>query len=572
MTSMPCEEGGADHPLSQLYAIHSAGGARKPDWTERLSGPHSLSGRRTNAASERILTPLKRNAHNELAPVDWDLALREFVGRTKEIQWRYGKGAVAYLVSEQLTNEELALQGILARTGMGLQYGATIGDWTTTPGPGPYQRAFGYEMPPFHYSDLEDSDLILLIGDNWEQRSPGLWNRIQLNAHATVLTIHADAARVPQPPAESVLVLPGSEAALIHGLARCIVTSGNVDRDWLAASTAGFQDYIRFLQGYDLDKVTEATGLPAGRIEALARLVTSKQRVSLWTDPAVTKSPGLAEAVIDLALLTGQIGRPGTGPNLLSGAGNRLGAALFSNLKQLPGGHDFENMDGRHAVAGCLGVEESLLPRQASGSHADLLDGIRRGTVKGLWVLASGSSQSWMEEHFPPDVLSQLELLVVQDGRSGWGTSDADLVLPSASWGEKSGTYMNSERRVGTLNVTTIAPGETLPDFNILKLIAHYWGCGTLFEDWTSPADAFQILKELTRGTPADMSGITDYALLDSASGIQWPFPEKAAPTSRNVRPFEEGKFAHADGRARFLCEPAYATRLMAHARHFSTR
>jgi assimilatory nitrate reductase catalytic subunit len=137
----------------------------------------------------------------------------------------------------------------------------------------------------------------------------------------------------------------------------------------------------------------------------------------------------------------------------------------------------------------------------------------------------------------------------------------ADLVLPAAAWGEKEGTFINSERRIGLTKKVARAPGQALADFSIFRLIAHAWGCGELFERWSSPEEVFQILKELSRGQPCDFSGIEDYHMLDERGGIQWPYPQHAPPEGNQRRLFADGRFFHADGRARFVFEAPRALR-----------
>src|SRR6516162_7357646 len=125
--------------------------------------------------------------------------------------------------------------------------------------------------------------------------------------------------------------------------------------------------------------------------------------------------------------------------------------------------------------------------------------------------------------------------------------------LPAAGWGEKEGTFINSERRIGVLKKVARAPGQALADFHIFRLVAEAWGCGELFPEWQSPAAVFQILNRLSRGRPCDFSGVEDYAMLDRAGGIQWPFPEGASLTSNERRLFEDGVFFTPDGKARVL-------------------
>ena len=131
----------------------------------------------------------------------------------------------------------------------------------------------------------------------------------------------------------------------------------------------------------------------------------------------------------------------------------------------------------------------------------------------------------------------------------------ADLILPAAGWGEKEGTFINSERRFGLVKKVARAPGQALSDFNIFRLVSQYWGCGEMFARWTSPGEVFRILKECSRGQPCDISGIRDYRMLDECGGIQWPWTSTNSTPAAERRLFEDGKFFHSDGKARFIFE-----------------
>jgi assimilatory nitrate reductase catalytic subunit len=174
--------------------------------------------------------------------------------------------------------------------------------------------------------------------------------------------------------------------------------------------------------------------------------------------------------------------------------------------------------------------------------------------VKGLWVVGTNGAHSWIDQVAFTTLLARLELLVVQDMYATTETArHAHLVLPAAGWGEKDGTFINSERRIGLVKKVARAPGEALADFHVFRLIAEYFGCGDEFRRWTSPKAAFTILKELSRGQPCDFTGIRDWSMLDEAGGIQWPLPEGVRVVGTERRLFEDGRFCHSDGRARFL-------------------
>jgi assimilatory nitrate reductase catalytic subunit len=201
-----------------------------------------------------------------------------------------------------------------------------------------------------------------------------------------------------------------------------------------------------------------------------------------------------------------------------------------------------------------LDINEELIPNQNSWTYPEIMEGILAGKIKGLWVVATNPAHSWINQHQARDILSRLDFLVVQDMYHTTETAQcADLVLPAAGWGEKEGTFINSERRVGLLKKAAQAPGQALCDFSIFRLVAHYWGCGEMFSRWTNPEAVFQLLKKCSRGQPCDISGVRDYRMLEERGGIQWPFPEGAGEDAVERRLFADGVFYHPGGRAKFL-------------------
>jgi assimilatory nitrate reductase catalytic subunit len=287
-----------------------------------------------------------------------------------------------------------------------------------------------------------------------------------------------------------------------------------------------------------------------------------------------------AQAIINLALLTGQIGRPGTGANSITGQCNAMGSRLFGNATSLLGGYDFAVASHRAQVARTLGLPAGCIPEETGYAYDEILDAVERGEIRGLWVIATNPAHSWIHQRRVREIFGRLDFLVVQDMYTTTETARlADLVLPTAGWGEKEGVLINSERRIGLTRKVARPPGQALSDFAIFQLVAEAWGCGELFRGWSSPAAVFQLLKELSRGQPCDFTGIRDYEHLEAEGGIQWPCTEapagiggggevridaarqpaigRVAPSSgTHRRLFADGRFFHPDGRARFLFDP----------------
>jgi len=510
-------------------------------------------------AADRATVPLLRDARGRLAPVSWEAALEVFVSRTKAIQARHGPASVAFLGTGQIVTEELAFLGALAKFGMGMVHGDGNTRQCMATAVVAYKECFGFDAPPYTYADLEQSDVIVLVGSNLCIAHPILWERICRNPHRpAVVVIDPRATETAAAATHHLPVKPKSDLALFHGLARIFIERGWVDHRFVDAHTTGWPELRAAVAGFTVERVARDTGLSGERIEALAELIHRGQRVSFWWTMGVNQSHQgvrLAQAIIALALLSGNIGRPGTGANSITGQCNAMGSRLFSNTTNLLGGHDFADPQHRRKVADALRIDPARIPGRPSLAYDQILEKVLAGEIRALWIVATNPAHSWINQGFAHAILDRLELLVVQDMYTSTETARrAHLLLPAAGWGEKEGTFINSERRIGVTKRVAVAPGQALADFSIFRLIAEAWGCGPLFAEWTSPEAVFQILKRISRGQPCDIGGIADYAHLDAAGGIQWPFPE-GARLEPERRLFEDGVFFHPDGRARFVFE-----------------
>lgn len=512
-------------------------------------------------APDRATSPLVRNSSGELEPVSWDAALRLFVRRMKQIQSQHGPHSVAFLSTGQIVTEEMALLGAVAKFGMGMLHGDGNTRQCMATAVTAYKQSFGFDAPPYTYADLEESDVIVLVGSNLAIAHPILWHRVMRNRHRPeIIVVDPRATETSMAAAQHLSVYPKSDLALFYGIARILIERGWIDREFIDAHTEGFDEFATFVQSYTLTEVAAATHLSAESIERFASTIHQGRRVSFWWTMGVNQSHQAvrtAQAIINLALMTGNIGRPGTGANSITGQCNAMGSRLFSNTTNLLGGHDFANSTDRQKVANILEIDEASIPRETGWPYHRIMEGILRGEIRGLWVVATNPAHSWINQGQAREILDRLDFLVVQDMYHTTETAQrAHLVLPAAAWGEKEGTFINSERRIGLVRKVRKAPGEALADFHIFRLIADYWGCGEMFRRWDSPASVFELLKRLTAGQPCDFTGIDDYERLESSGGIQWPYPAGTADTRSERRLFEDGQFFTADRRARFLCEP----------------
>ncbi len=526
------------------------------------------------AAPDRGTTPLLRDANGRLQPIDWATAIDTFVSRFRDIQTRHGSDAAAYLSTGQIPFEEMAFLGCLWRFGMGFHHGDANTRQCMATAVTAYKQSFGFDAPPYTYADFEESDVIVLVGANLCIAHPILWQRIMRNRRAPkIIVIDPRATETAQAATHHLQLRPKGDLALYYALAHCILRDGRIDPASIER-TEGFDEFAAFVKDFTPDSAVEATGIPAETIEAIARDVSEPgKRVSWWWTMGINQSyEGVrtAQAIINLSLITGNIGKPGTGPNSITGQCNAMGSRLFSNTTSLVGGHDFGNELHRAKVSEMLGVPLASIPTEPTIAYDEILRAAEDGKIKALWIVATNPFHSWIDSGRLERLRDKLEFLVVQDMyHSTESARAADLFLPAAGWGEKSGCFINSERRIAPIRPARRAPGQTLSDFRIFQLIAHAWGCGDLFEKWTDPEAAFRILRDLTIDRPCDITGISGYDHLDRAGGIQWPLGRAALqaaasveahsqdpPHSTERRLFSDGIYYTPSGKARLLFSP----------------
>jgi anaerobic selenocysteine-containing dehydrogenase len=542
------------------------------------------------SAPDRGTMPLIRQPDGAFQKATWDDAMKLFVAKFKNIMAEHGPESVAFLGTGQICTEEMALLGALWKFGMGAIHCDSNTRQCMATAHVAYKQSFGFDAPPFTYADFELSDTLVFIGANPCIAHPIMWQRVLRNKNnPQIIVIDPRRTETAMNATQHIALKPKSDLTLLYGIANLLIQNDWIDKKFIEQSTTGFEDFAAFARQFTPDKVSAETGLTVGELFRFAETIHKGKAVSFWWTMGVNQShesTRTVHAIIALALMTGNIGKPGTGANSITGQCNAMGSRIFANITGLFGGRDFLKAEHREHVAGTLNIPLEKIPAKNSLAYDQIIDGIRTGKIKALWVIATNPSHSWIgrenadgETRIPvgfEGVLDKLDFLVVQDMFTSTDTAQrADLFLPAAGWGEKEGTFINSERRIGLTKKVSRAPGEALSDFNIFRLVANYWGCADLFRDWNSPEAVFQILKKLSAGQPCDITGIRDYEHLDAEGGIQWPLPVRNAECGmRNAngvehsalrtphsefqerRLFADGKFFTPDGRAKFLFDP----------------
>jgi anaerobic selenocysteine-containing dehydrogenase len=514
---------------------------------------------------DRATVPLLRDDTGNLVETDWATALETFTTKLKAIREKHGRESVAFLSTGQIPFEEMSLLGCLFKFGMGFLHCDANTRQCMATAVTAYKQSFGFDAPPATYADFEESDVVVLIGANLCIAHPILWQRLMRNQrNPKIIVIDPRATETAQAATQHIALKPKGDLALLYALAHCILRDGRVDEKSLA-NTEGIAGFTEFVKDYSPSATAERTGQTEETIEALARAVSDPdKRVSWWWTMGVNQShEGVrtAQAIINLCLITGNIGKPGTGANSITGQCNAMGSRLFSNTTSLVGGHDFSDAAHREKVSVGLEIPIENIHSEYSMAYDEILAAAESGKIKALWIVATNPFHSWINSGRLAALREKLEFLVVQDM---YHTTEsalvADLVLPAAGWGEKDGCFINSERRIGTLKAVRKAPGQALSDFRIFRLIAHAWGCGEMFAKWTNPEAAFKLLRDLTKDRPCDITGIEDYAMIDRLGGVQWPFPEGSGISQvanlQSRRLFEDGIYYTPSKKAKLLFSP----------------
>ncbi|HLP41175.1 MAG TPA: molybdopterin-dependent oxidoreductase, partial [Fibrobacteria bacterium] len=316
-------------------------------------------------SGDRAVAPLLRGPDGTLAATDWDTALKTFTGRWKDIMARNGNGSVAFLSTGQIPTEEMFMLGLVAKFGMGMIHGDANTRQCMATAHVAYKQSFGFDAPPFTYKDFEESEVLLFLGANPCIAHPIMWERVMMNPHKPeILVVDPRRTETALAATAHYPILPKSDLTLLYGLAHVLIREGWIDRPFVESHTEGFDAFADHVRTYDPASVGEATGIGAAAVEELAARLKPGRRVSLWWTMGVNQShEGVrtAQAIINLALMTGNIGKPGTGANSITGQVNAMGSRIFSNTTSLVGGRNFDDPAHRAEVCSILGIEDARI-------------------------------------------------------------------------------------------------------------------------------------------------------------------------------------------------------------------
>lgn len=522
--------------------------------------PKGLSEHYTLEAPNRAKYPLLRK-NGKLVRVEWEEALETMVKRFRAVQEKHGANALGVISTGQLVTEEFYTLGKLVQLGFGTKNfdgNTTLCMASAVSG---YKRSFGSDGPPGAYDDLRKADVIFLIGANIADNHPILCQHLEANPRKTLIVADPRVTKTAMMGDLFLPLKPRSDIALLNGIMHILIRAGAIDRDYIAQHTNGFAELEKSLERYTPACVSQITGLSEDLIFKTASLYGGAKRAFIgWTMGVNHSSKGAetVNAINNLALITGQIGRAGASPFSITGQCNAMGTREAGFTSSLPGYRKFESASDREELAAIWDVSVDRIPTSRGLAYPDIIEAAVANKIRALWIIATNPIVSFPNLDVLKQGLETLDFLVVQDGFYPTPTSElAHLVLPAAIWGEKEGTYTNSERRVSKVNQAVAPPGEAKSDFDIFLDMATKLDCREeLFPGWSKSGDAFEEWKRVSAGRLCDYSGMS-YELLEQHGGIQWPFPEgtqfdptKAIPVSRL---YVDGIFPTADGKARLL-------------------
>ncbi|SCK17461.1 Uncharacterized anaerobic dehydrogenase [Streptomyces sp. WMMB 714] len=519
-------------------------------------GPKGLYGWQANNSPDRLTRPMIRDAGGELRPCDWDTAMSAVAGRSRKVMAEQGPSAMAFYTSGQLFAEEYYAQAVIARGGIGTSHLDGNTRLCTATAEWALIESFGSDGNPGSYTDIDLCDSLFLVGHNVAETQTVLWTRMRdrLRGPDRPRLVVAD-PRSTAPALEADVhlpVRPGTNVALLNALLHEIVVHGWIDRRWIDTHTVGYEELAALVPEYTPERAARICGVPASDIREAARILGTAERLVSTVLQGVYQSHQATAAAVqvnNLHLLRGMIGRPGCSVFQMNGQPTAQNTRETGADGTLPAFRNWQNETHVAQLAEAWNVDVERIPHEGPPTHVmEILRLCAEGSVKFLWVTGTNPAVSLPELHRVRSVLGRDDLfLVVSDAFPTETTALADVVLPAALWGEKTGCYTNADRTLHLSEKAVEPPGEARSDFEILLDYATRMelknNSGAPLLSWSRPQDAWDSFRELTRGTLCDQSAAT-YGRLRSSDGIQWPCTESAPDGTERL--YTDHRFATA--------------------------
>jgi len=523
--------------------------------------PKGLSEHEMVRADNRVRAPLMRK-NGSLEAVEWDEAFQDVSDKFKEVADKHGKSAVACISTGQLLTEEFYTLGKFVQLGLGTNNfdgNTTLCMSSAVMG---YKQSFGSDGPPGCYEDFSHADVIMLIGANIADNHPILKLHIAKNKKITgkkptIIVVDPRHSKTANIADIFVPIKPRSDLALLNGLCHIIWEQGWADESFMKDKVSGYKAFVKHIQKYPPQEVANITGIEVKELYELARVYANADKaMSAWTMGVNQSALGTdtVSAICNLALMTGNLGREGASPFSITGQCNAMGTRESGFTSSIPGYRNFASHHDREEYATIVGVPTEIVPDKRGYAYPQIIEGIEKGEIKALWVVATNPLVSYPDQPRLRAALKKLEMFVVQDSFMSDTAELADVVFAAATWSEKDGTYTNSERRCNLARKAVEPIGISKSDFHIVLEFSKYFE-GTnelLFKGWEHPSDAFAEWQKVSKGRLCDYSGMS-YEKIETLGGIQWPCNEENPNGTARLYD-EDMKCSTEDGKPKFIC------------------
>jgi anaerobic selenocysteine-containing dehydrogenase len=520
--------------------------------------PKDLFGWQANASADRLTTPLVR-VNGRLVEADWDTAMQRVVERTKHLLGTHGPGSIGFYTSGQLFLEEYYTLGVIAHGAIGTNHVDGNTRLCTATAAEALKESFGCDGQPGSYTDVDHADVIALFGHNVAETQTVLWmrmlDRLAADDPPRVLCVDPRPTPVARHATVHLAPLPGTNVALMNALLHEILRNDWVDHGYIAAHAVGFDELQKRVAEFPPERAAEICDVPADDIAEAARLLGTAERLLSTVLQGFYQSNQATAAAVqvnNVHIVRGMLGRPGCGVLQMNGQPTAQNTRECGADGDLAGFRNWSN-DGHIAeLAQLWNIEKREIPHYAPPTHAmQMFRYAEQGTLQMLWVSATNPAVSLPELARVRSILAQDRLfLVVQDIFPTETAQLADVVLPAAAWGEKTGTFTNADRTVHLSEKAVDPPGLARADLDIFLEFARRMDFrdkdGNPLPSWHDAESAFEAWKKCTAGRPCDYTGLS-HDMLRGANGVQWPC------NSDNPEGTER---LYADGR--FWADPEY--------------
>ncbi len=502
---------------------------------------------------DRLLDPLLRTPDGFRAAT-WDEALEFTAKRLRELQEKHGRDAVAVYGGASLTTEKAYLLGKFARVALGTRHIDYNGRLCMVSAGTAYKGALGVDRAPNPWSDIPKAAIVMVIGANIGECAPITTDYIWRARDNGAKLIVADPRFTPIARNADLFlpVRPGTDLALLLAMLHVIIRDGLTDAEFIAAHTTGFEKTAQSAAAWDPRRAAEVTGVAPDAIERAAHWIGQSRRAMILHARGLehhSKGVENCEAVVAIALATGNIGREGAGPVMVTGQGNGQGGREHGQkCDQLPGQRSLTDPAAREHVARVWGIAPEDLP-QPGYSAVEIMNAVHSGEIKGLLSICFNPVVSLPDANFTREALDKLEFFGVIDFFLSETANHADVVLAGSLQEEEEGVTASMEARVIHIRKAVDPPGNARCDSEIICDLARRLGRGQYFP-FREPREIFEELRLASRGGVADYFGIT-YEKIDAQMGVFWPCPTLDHPGTPRL--FEGGRFFHPDGKARFM-------------------